>query len=179
MITEAPLPVKKFTKIFNRMKYRIWTKTGVLTEALQIRRLTGINTSALVGKYVRNASELYDVLNIKNVTISNANDYVYGRKKISFDIYTSAPVGTKISMQLENSLVTTATNFPSGRHSGYKATTTVQNKWETIELNSNKNRPQYKFFPINNVVFLFDLIRAELLIICILLTKPRRKTVCD
>ncbi|MDA6070139.1 family 16 glycosylhydrolase [Flavobacterium sp. AC] len=158
VITEVPLPVERIYEDFQSNRNVVYgLKTGVLTEAVANPSATGINTSALVGKYVRNASELYDVLNIKNVVISNANDYVYGRKKLSFDIYTSAPVGTKISMQLENSLVTTATNFPSGRHSGYKATTTVQNKWETIEFEFEKViDANTSALSINNVVFLFE-----------------------
>ena len=156
--TEVPLPVERIYEDFQSNRNIVYlNKTGVLTEAVANPSATGINTSALVGRYVRNSSELYDVLNIKNVVISNANDYVYGRKKISFDIYTSAPVGTKISMQLENSLVTTATNFPSGRHSGYKATTTVQNKWETIEFEFEKViDANTSALSINNVVFLFE-----------------------
>jgi beta-glucanase (GH16 family) len=156
--TEVPLPVEKIQEDFQSNRNIVYgNKTGVLTEAVANPSATGINTSALVGKYVRNASELYDVMNIKNVVISNANDYVYGRKKISFDIYTSAPVGTKISMQLENSLVTTAINFPLGRHSGYKASTTVQNKWETIEFEFEKViDPNTSALTINTVVFLFE-----------------------
>jgi beta-glucanase (GH16 family) len=156
--TEVPLPVEKIHEDFQSNRNVLYPlKTGVLTEAVANPSATGINTSAAVGRYVRNSSELYDVLNIKNVTITNANDYVYGRKKLSFDIYTSAPVGTKISMQLENSLVTTATNYPSGRHSGFKATTTVQNKWETIEFEFEKIiDPNTSALSINNVVVLFE-----------------------
>ncbi|MCV9930169.1 family 16 glycosylhydrolase [Flavobacterium sp. LS1R49] len=156
--TEPAIPVEKIYEDFQSNRNVVYlNKTGVLTEAVANPSATGVNTSALVGKYVRNASELYDVLNIKNIEISNANDYVYGRKRLSFDIYTSAPVGTKISMQLENSLVTTATNFPSGRHSGYKATTTVQNKWETIEFEFEKViDANTSALSINNVVFLFE-----------------------
>ena len=156
--TEPAIPVERIYEDFQSNRNVVYgLKTGVLTEAVANPSATGINTSALVGKYVRNSSELYDVFNIKNVVISNANDYVYGRKRISFDLYTSAPVGTKISMQLENSLVTTATNYPSGRHSGYKATTTVQNKWETIEFEFEKIiDPNTSALTINNVVFLFE-----------------------
>lgn len=156
--TEAPIPVERIYEDFQSNRNVVYgLKTGVLTEAVANPSATGINTSALVGRYVRNSSELYDVFNIKNVTISNANDYVYGRKRISFDLYTSAPVGTKISMQLENSNVTTATNYPSGRHSGYKAVTTVQNKWETIEFEFEKIiDPNTSALTINNVVFLFE-----------------------
>lgn len=156
--TEPALPVEKIHEDFQSNRNVLYpVKTGVLTEAVANPSATGINTSALVGKYVRNSSELYDVLNIRNVTITNANDYVYGRKRLSFDIYTSAPVGTKISMQLENSNVTTATNYPLGRHSGFKATTTVQNKWETIEFEFEKViDPNTSTLAINNVVILFE-----------------------
>ncbi|UWY27478.1 family 16 glycosylhydrolase [Flavobacterium sp. TR2] len=156
--TEPALPVEKMHEDFQSNRNVLYpVKTGVLTEAVANPSATGINSSALVGKYVRNSSELYDVLNIRNVTITNANDYVYGRKRLSFDIYTSAPVGTKISMQLENSNVTTATNYPSGRHSGFKATTTVQNKWETIEFEFEKViDPNTSALAINNVVILFE-----------------------
>ncbi len=156
--TEPALPVEKIHDDFQSNRNVLYpVKTGVLTEAVANPSATGINTSALVGKYVRNSTELYDVLNIRNVTITNANDYVYGRKRLSFDIYTSAPVGTKISMQLENSNVTTATNYPSGRHSGFKATTTVQNKWETIEFEFEKIiDPNTSALTINNVVVLFE-----------------------
>ncbi|UPZ14981.1 family 16 glycosylhydrolase [Flavobacterium humidisoli] len=155
---EPALPVEKMHEDFQSNRNVLYpVKTGVLTEAVANPSATGINTSALVGKYVRNSSELYDVLNIRNVTITNANDYVYGRKRLSFDIYTSAPVGTKISMQLENSNVTTATNYPLGRHSGFKATTTVQNKWETIEFEFEKViDPNTSALSINNVVILFE-----------------------
>lgn len=156
--TEPALPVEKIHEDFQSNRNVLYpVKTGVLTEAVANPSATGINTSTLVGKYVRNSSELYDVLNIRNVTITNANDYVYGRKRLSFDIYTSAPVGTKISMQLENSNVTTATNYPSGRHSGFKATTTVQNKWETLEFEFEKViDPNTSALSINNVVLLFE-----------------------
>ncbi|MDQ6471629.1 family 16 glycosylhydrolase [Flavobacterium sp. LHD-80] len=156
--TEAAIPVEKIQEDFQTNRNVVYgNKTGVLTEAIANPSATGINTSALVGRYVRNSSELYDVFNIKNIVISNANDYVSGRKRISFDLYTSAPVGTKISMQLENSNVTTATNYPSGRHSGYKATTTVQNKWETIEFEFEKIiDPNTSALTINNVALLFE-----------------------
>ncbi|MCD9577472.1 family 16 glycosylhydrolase [Flavobacterium soyae] len=156
--TEPAIPVEKIQEDFQTNRNVVYgNKTGVLTEAVANPSATGINTSALVGRYVRNSSELYDVFNIKNVVISNANDYVYGRKRISFDLYTSAPVGTKVSLQLENSNVTTATNYPLGRHSGYKATTTVQNKWETIEFEFEKIiDANTSALTINNVALLFE-----------------------
>jgi beta-glucanase (GH16 family) len=158
VIAELPLPVEKIYEDFQANRNITYlNKTGVLTEAVANPSATGVNPSALVGKYVRNAAEKYDVLNIKNIVITNANDYVFGRKKLSFDIYTSAPVGTKINMQLENSLVTTPINFPYGRHSSYKGSTTVQNKWETIEFEFEKTiDATTSALSINNVVLLFE-----------------------
>lgn len=156
--TEPQLPVEKIHEDFqNNRNIAYGNKTGVLNQAVTNPSATGVNTSALVGKYVRNASETYDVLNIKNLKITNANDYVYGRKRMSVDIYTSAPVGTKINLQLENSLVTTAINYPMGRQSSFKASTTVQNKWETIEFEFDKViDANTSALSIDNVVLLFE-----------------------
>lgn len=156
--TEAPLQIEKIYEDFELNRNVVYgLMTGSLSQAIANPSATGLNTSTLVGKYVRNASETYDVMNVKNITINNANDFVSGRKKIAFDIYTSAPIGTKVTMQLENSLVTTADNYPIGRHSSYTAVTTVQNKWETIEFEFEKTiDANTTGMSINNVVFLFE-----------------------
>ncbi|MBT9392182.1 carbohydrate-binding protein [Hymenobacter sp. NST-14] len=130
--------------------------TGVLTQAVANPSAV-INTSARVGRYVRNASEQYDVLNVRNLGISNANDFVYGRRRVFVDVYSTAPVGSKITMQFENSNVTTAINFPSGRHSAYRAYTTRQNAWETLEFEFEKGLDAgTSIYSINNVSFLMQ-----------------------
>jgi beta-glucanase (GH16 family) len=106
------------------------TFTGTLTEVAN-PSATGVNTSALVGKYVRNSTQQYDVLtyNISNVT--DASQYTNKTKKFYIDIRTSAPIGTEVILQLETSTATSS-NYPTGRHSRYVAKTTVQNQWERI-----------------------------------------------
>jgi|GEM_PF-472124 len=132
------------------------TITGTLTQAVANPSAV-INTSTKVGKYVRNASEQYDVMYVKNLGVTNANDFVAGRRKVFVDVYSTAPVGSKVTMQFENSQVTTAINFPYGRHSAYKAFTTRQNTWETLEFEFEKSLDAgTSIFSIDNVAFLFQ-----------------------
>ena len=157
--TEAAFPVERNFENFQTSRLITYapTTTGALTQAIANPSATGSNTSALVGKYVRNTAEKYDVLYVRNMTITNANDFVAGRKRVSLDIYANAPLGSKITMQFENSAITTSTNYPTGRHSSYVAYTTAQNKWETLDFELERiidagTSP----FAINNVVFLFE-----------------------
>ncbi len=89
--------------------------------------------STSVGKYVRNASQLYDNIIYKNVAFGNASDFLTRRRRVHMDLYTTAPVGTKVRIQLENT-ARSAQTFPVGRHSVYEALTTKQNGWETLEF---------------------------------------------
>jgi beta-glucanase (GH16 family) len=110
------------------------TMTGTLTEVSN-PSATGVNTSALVGRYVRNSSQQYDVL-VYNVTnITDASLYSSKSKKFYMDVYTAAPVGTEILLQLETSTATSS-NYPTGRHSRYVGRVEVRNQWQrmTFEL---------------------------------------------
>lgn len=93
---------------------------------------TGINTSALSGKYVRNSTVQYDYILYNTAAITNAADYKTKTKKFYLDIYTAAPIGTPIFIQLENGSTATSTNYPTGRNSRYTAYTTKQNQWERL-----------------------------------------------
>ncbi|GAA4046939.1 hypothetical protein GCM10022409_36270 [Hymenobacter glaciei] len=133
------------------------TRTGTLTQAVANPGSAAPNASTAVGKYVRNPSETYDVLYVQGLTIGNANDFAQSRKKVYVDVYSTAPVGSRVTMQFENGTVTTATNFPMGRHSSYKAFTTRQNAWETLEFNYEQTIDAgTNIFAINNVAFLFE-----------------------
>jgi beta-glucanase (GH16 family) len=157
---EAPIPVEKMYEDFqaNRFITYLPNTTGTLTQAVANPLAVGANTSALVGKYIRNATQQYDVFYVKNIAVSNANDFAAGRKRLSFDIYTGAPVGSLVTMQLEDSKLATAFNYPAGRHSRYSAYTTVQNKWENLEFELVETLPQLELtnFSIDNIVFLFE-----------------------
>ena len=93
-----------------------------------------VNSSTLVGKYVRSATAVYDLITGSTTKIPDASFYIRGDKAFYLDVYTAAPVGTPILIQLENSSVATATNFPAGRHSKYLAYTRVQNAWQRLKF---------------------------------------------
>lgn len=107
--------------------------TGALVEIAN-PDTSGINPSALVGEYTRNAGEQYDVLVYDTSAIGDAGQYASKQKKFSLDVYTSAPVGSVVLLQLEDSSVATPSNYPAGRHSRYQVETTVQNQWERLEI---------------------------------------------
>lgn len=112
--------------------------TGTLT-TVNNPASNNVNGSALVGKYIRDASSQYDVLAYNVANITDASLYYEKQKKFYMDVYTAAPIGTQILLQLETSSAS-ATNYPTGRHSRYVATTTTTNKWERLEF-SPLDRP--------------------------------------
>lgn len=107
--------------------------TGVLTEVANPLPADPINNSALVGKYDRKGSEQYDVLFYDVATVTNANDYKDGTKKFYMDVYTSAPIGTEIYLQLETA-ASSPGNYPTGRHSRYVATIQQNGLWHRLEF---------------------------------------------
>ena len=90
-----------------------------------------VNGSALVGEYTRDGATQFDVIVYAVNTIENATDYIEGDRSFTIDVNTAAAVGTEILLQLETSSAQ-PTNYPTGRHSRYVATTTVQNEWERL-----------------------------------------------
>lgn len=94
-----------------------------------------VNSSAMSGKYDRNGQTQYDVIFYNTSAISNASQYskVGADKKFYMDVLTSAPIGTEIIVQLETSTAT-ATNYPTGRHSRYRATVRQNGAWHRLEF---------------------------------------------
>ncbi len=107
--------------------------TGVLTEVANPLPADPINNSALVGKYDRDGSAAYDVLFYDVTTISNATEYKDGVKKFYMDVFTAAPIGTEIILQLETSAAAPG-NYPVGRHSRFNAFTTSTSNWQRLEF---------------------------------------------
>ncbi len=117
---------------------------------------TGVNTSAQVGKYIRNSAELYDVLFYKNVSINNLANFKTGKSVFKMQVNSNAPVGTVISLQLETS-ASIPTNYPTGRHSLYQGVTSVQNQWEVIEFSYITALDALAAdADVNSLVFLFN-----------------------
>ena len=116
-----------------------------------------VGASNLVGKYTRNANEQFDNIQFSTSVVTDASEFVSGDKLFTIDIYTDAPVGTTILLQLENPATAEATNFPTGRHSVFAVTTTVTGEWETLQF-AFDNRPDGAVADntIGRVVFLFN-----------------------
>ena len=130
--------------------------TGTLQEDVANPNSNAVNGSALVGEYARLGSEQYDNMTYSTAVISDASLFVNGSSNFSIDIYTSAPIGTTIILQLENSSLAVPSNYPTGRHSRYQITTTVQNEWETLVF-QYADRPDASVSDssVDNLLFLF------------------------
>lgn len=130
--------------------------TGSLQQAVANPVAERVNTSSLVGQYIRNAGSQYDDIYIGSLPVTNANDYVLGKKVLLVDVYTNAPVGSEVDMQLEDTTLSFTNAFPKGRHSKYVAHTTRQNSWETLEFDYSQtiSGSNTDMFSINKLVLL-------------------------
>ncbi|MDC6350926.1 family 16 glycosylhydrolase [Zeaxanthinibacter sp. PT1] len=131
------------------------SSTGTLTEVGNPGP-DAVNMSALSGKYDRNGGEQYDILVYNISSISNATSYTNKDKKFFMDVFTTAPAGTEVLIQLETSTAT-ATNYPSGRHSRYVASITTNNRWERLEFTLlDRPDPSASETGIEHLILLFN-----------------------
>lgn len=86
----------------------------------------GSNLTDTTSVYVR-SSATYDALKFTNQVIDDASVYESGEKEIAIDIYTAAPLGTVLEIQLRNTSM--VGNYPDGRHSIYRTKVLEQNNW--------------------------------------------------
>lgn len=107
--------------------------TGTFLEEVMNPSLDSVNSSDLVGSYTRNSAEQYDVLFFDTDAIDDASNFSEGEKIFSINIYTDAPAGTPILVQLESKGRATA-EYPTGRHSRYQVVTEHQNGWHTLRI---------------------------------------------
>jgi beta-glucanase (GH16 family) len=126
-----------------------------------------VNSSPNVLRYVRDAGATYDTLAFNGITgIPDAIDAQHGMVRVAVDVYTTAPVGTIISMNLENELqvsAVTPADWQVGRHSFYQTETTKTGQWETLEFNYNfaaalgdwaNNKASAPFTGVDQLIFL-------------------------
>ncbi len=115
------------------------------------------NAANLVGKYVRNTNETFDNLQFNTSAIPNAAKFDEGSSTFFMDVYTDAPEGTVILLQLESSETSIPTNFPTGRHSVYQAITGAPNTWNTLEFkfNGKPDGENTADTDVDRIVFLF------------------------
>jgi beta-glucanase (GH16 family) len=95
------------------------------------------NPSSLVAQYQRNILETYDVLGINDIALENALLYENRSRIFYMDLYTGAPIGTQIILQLENSSLN-AGAYPQGRRSKFVGTVGKQKEWHTVEFKYNQ-----------------------------------------
>jgi beta-glucanase (GH16 family) len=131
-------------------------KPGFVPRSTGTRTFVAANGGTVLSHTSPGGKVPYDFLGIRTNKIGNAYDFSMGYKKIVLDVWTNAPVGTKIAAQLENSITSQGSNFPVGVHSGYGAYTTVKGRWETLELNAEALRNGTSPTSIDNIVILFD-----------------------
>ena len=130
------------------------------------------NTSPYVSRYTRNAADQYDVLIIENISLGDADDFEKRIRRFLMDVYSNA-AGRVIEIVLEDPVLSSPVNYPTGRHSTYRATTGAANTWETLEFNyinspdasvigANATRLTLLFSPntYTNTVFYFDNLMA-------------------
>ncbi|WP_299181423.1 family 16 glycosylhydrolase [uncultured Aquimarina sp.] len=133
------------------------TTTGIYVENVGNPGGNEVNNSSQAGSYIRDNAELYDVLFFDTNFIADASAYVSEDKRFAMDVYTSAPVGTIISWQLEASSLSNPSNYPTGRHSVYQAVVKEQNNWHTLEfILTGTPDLVVNDAQIDNIVFLFD-----------------------
>jgi len=158
VFVEPSLNVESVFDNFEDQRNLTYTyQDGTFNQAASNPGPDSVNSSPVVAHYVRNSSVQWDVIAADTAGISDAGPLLSGDKAFYMDIYSDAPVGTEVLVQLENSNVATPTNYPSGRHSKYKAITTTQNSWQRLRFRlDDRIDGATTDTEVNTVVILFD-----------------------
>ncbi|MGI4871694.1 MAG: T9SS type A sorting domain-containing protein [Janthinobacterium lividum] len=113
------------------------------------------NPSAHVMRYTRSTAQ-YDVLVVRptNVPLADVSPFVTGAKQMTMKVYSPAP-GIAFQITLQDSTTAGASNYPTGRHSEYLATTTATKAWETLVFTfSNRPSAAVANTSVNEIVLL-------------------------
>lgn len=109
--------------------------TGIMDSLALNPAPDSINSSLHCAKYVRDTA-IYDVIKLyPSIKLEDVTAYADSSQlapKIQMKLYTSAPIGTEVQLQLG---IKSVNDYPAGVHSEYVAATTVQNAWEVITFN--------------------------------------------
>jgi hypothetical protein len=111
--------------------------SGATASVIANPQITGINTSPTVGEIVRNGGDFWagsTILLSSNLDLSTM-------WHISLKVYTDAPIGTRIKLQLEG----------SGNSATLDHLTTVTGGWETLDYNFDGQPNDF-----NRILFMFD-----------------------
>lgn len=117
-----------------------------------------VNSSASVLSYTRNPSQQYDNMFLDGALIPNGNLFETETIHLEMDVLTPLPAGVVVELQIGSSEYWDI-NWPAGRHSTYRATTTLQNEWETLQFTlsqaADPNRTAYEDV-LDRIVVLFN-----------------------
>lgn len=119
----------------NNMTFVSGETDGTFTNNFNNPSVDAGNGSAKVGRYVRNAGVQFDVLTATlNGKMLDVASYIAGTKKFTMKVRTDAPAGSVIELTLSTpaGLSGPSGNYPTGRHSVFRAYTTASNTWETL-----------------------------------------------
>lgn len=109
--------------------------SGILDSAHINPDPNALNPSPFCAKYIRDTA-LYDNIRIypeaKLVDVTPYANNSFSTPKIKLKVYSSAPVGSVIQIQLG---LKSDDNYPSGIHSEYTAATSIQNAWQQLTFN--------------------------------------------
>lgn len=112
-----------------------WISTdGVYDDAASNPAPNAVNASVRVARYERNPSVAFNVLRYTSDGFNDAGLLKSGDLVLEMDVYSNAPAGAQISIQLEN-MARASLAYPSGRNSVYQAVTTKSNEWERLRFN--------------------------------------------
>ncbi|MFL5764117.1 MAG: T9SS type A sorting domain-containing protein [Bacteroidia bacterium] len=132
--------------------------SGIIDSAHANPGPDGVNGSPFCTKYIRDTA-LYDNIRIiPNSELIDVTPYDFNgttTPKIRMKLYSSAPVGTSIKLQLGSK---TDNNYPSGIHSEFVAVTTMRNAWQLVTFNYS-GIPSGSAVPpndIDKIVILFN-----------------------
>ncbi len=142
---------------FNGTRRAFWFgDNGTLQENFPNPAPGGVNPSTFCARYDRGAG-LYDVLNYSGDAIGDAADFRSGLRRFRMDVYSTAPAGREILLQLERQNQSSSQPFPAGRHSVYRALTTVSGAWQRLTFTLNSS-PDFSVANegINAIAVLFD-----------------------
>jgi hypothetical protein len=166
------------------------SKTGSLDADFKNPAPDQVNGSTFCAKYVRNAKKQYDYLKIKpNGKLSDVTpyaSYLGTAPKIKLKIFTDAPVGTLVEIQLGK---VSKDPYPQAIHSQYQAYTTTTNAWEELEFvfaqtpagsetsATEVNMVTLMFDPNSSsrYIFYFDELVGPTIISDVVATEPKKK----
>ncbi len=131
--------------------------TGTIDTMFMNPAPNGIDSSMHCAKYIRDTImydyiKMYPDMKLEDITLY-ANSSTQA-PRMTMKLYSTAPVGTLVNLQLG---VKSVDNYPSGIHSEYMATTTVQNAWELLTFNYFQTNTSFATpTEIDKIVLLFQ-----------------------